>query len=70
MDAVISGTMPFAVQIKHTQEAGFAALDHARMHGVTLGSIRANVHHNTSQAGANAAFLDRPGDAIETIAMG
>ena len=40
------------------------------MHGIALRGIRTNVHNDTCQAGANTAFIDRPGNTIKAIAMG
>src|SRR5215469_1242337 len=70
MNAVVGGTVPFAMHIEHTKEAGFAAFDHARVHGTTLGGIGADVHDDTSEAGTNTAFIDGSCDTVEAVTMG
>ena len=70
MDAIVSRALPFTVRVQHTKQAHLATLDQAGMHGVgILRGIRANVHHNTRQASANATLLNSLGNTIKAIAV-
>src|SRR5437879_6265241 len=64
MNAIIGGTLPFAVHIKYAKQARITALYHTWMHGVILGSVSTYVHNNAGQASANTAFIDSSSDAI------
>src|SRR6266702_3676971 len=70
MYTLIGGSLPLAMHLKHTEQTGFAALNHTWMHGIALCGIGANVHHDTSQASSNTAFIDHLSDAVKAIAMG
>src|SRR5450631_4297255 len=69
MDALICCTLPLTMHIQHTKQTGFAALNHTWMHRIALRCIGADIHHDTSQAGANTAFLNGSSNPIETIAV-
>jgi hypothetical protein len=70
MYAISGGSLPLAMHIENSEQAGFAVFNHTRMHRIRLCGIGTNIHNDTGEASPNTAFLHCLGDPIETVAMG